>query len=505
MKTKSIIFLLIFYMGNLYCLQAQTGSELYDQVKAAKVSAPEINTSFGWVNTNRSWSIKDFRGKIVLLDFWTFGCINCYHILPDLDKLERQFSDDLVIIGVHSGKFTGERTNDRILRAVQKFGIHHPVVNDADYKVWKAYAVHAWPTVVLIAPNGKIVGSHSGEDVYETVLPYIKAVKKVYGNAIDKKPIDFGERKEMQSVLRFPSKILANEDGTFWISDTGHNRLVRIDPEGNVLDVVGDGQAGFRDGGFENARFSEPRGMAWAGKEMYVADTRNNAIRKVDFARKKVVTVSGDGELGRYYFDEDWGKNVRPNSPWDLAAVGSQVYVANAGNHQILRYDTKKQKTFRYAGSGQEGLADGPLKEASFSQPSGLSVDGQKLYVADPEGSAVREIDLETRQVKTLLGKGLFVFGDKNGDFSEALLQHDEGLFFYKGKLYAADTYNGKIKVIDLRKKRIHTLVQGLSEPGGILVQHDIIWIVNTNVNQIVRFDLESKEKRPLKLREPKE
>ena len=129
-------------------------------MQTGRVNAPELHTHFGWLNAAKEYSIKDFRGKFVLLDFWTFGCINCQHILPDLKRLEEEYPEELVVIGVHSAKFDAEKSSETLRKAIQKFGIKHPVINDADYNIWRHYAINAWPTIVLIDPDGKIIGKN---------------------------------------------------------------------------------------------------------------------------------------------------------------------------------------------------------------------------------------------------------------------------------------------------------------------------------------------------------
>ncbi|WP_338392091.1 thioredoxin-like domain-containing protein [Fulvitalea axinellae] len=471
-------------------------------MEARSERAPDIDTPYGWLNTDRDWHIKDFKGKIVLLDFWTYGCVNCYHILPDLRKLEEMYPNELVIIGVHSGKFTSEKGTNQIRNAILKFGIKHPVVNDAKFDIWQKYGVNAWPTVVLIDPDGYVVGKYSGEGVYHAVNPYIKELLKEYGDKIDRKPLHFKLETEKKTVLRFPGKIISAGDGTYWISDSGHNRIVKIDPEGKILQVIGDGKQDSDNGAFVEASFSEPQGMALVGDLLYIADTGNNLIRVADLKKKTVTTVAGNGQLGYYWGDEKWGVSVLPNSPWGLFATQANIYVANAGNHQILRYDLKEEKLFRFAGSGREALINGKFKDAAFNQPSGITRLDGNLYVADTEASAIRELDMTNKTVKTIVGKGLFEFGDKDGPFKEALLQHVTGIFAYEGNLYVADTYNNKIKVLDMKSKNVKTLVDGLDQPNGVLVDLGSVWIANTNAHQIVKVDLETGKKKVLNIRE---
>jgi thiol-disulfide isomerase/thioredoxin len=467
-----------------------------------RTNAPEINTRHGWLNTDREWSVKDFRGKIVLLDFWTYGCINCQHILPDLKRLEEEYPQELVVIGVHSAKFAAEKSPDRIRQAILKYGISHPVVNDADFEVWRQYAINAWPTVVLIDPSGKVRGQKPGEGVYEVVKPYVDELVQEFGDTLSRETIPFRREESAASVLRFPGKMISDGQGSLYVSDSGHNRVLKLDGAGNILLSIGSGRQGFGDGSFEETSFHEPQGLALVGPILYIADTRNNAIRKADRETGQVTTVAGDGSLSYYFFEEKIGEPVLPNSPWDLAADADNLYIASAGNHQLLRLDLATEKVYRLAGTGRETLTDGSLREAGFNQPSGLVLHERTLFVADPEASAIRAVDLETGFVRTLVGKGLFEFGDRDGEADDALLQHPLGLTHHDSMLYIADTYNGKIKMLDLHRNRVRTVVAGLEEPNDVRFMDGKLWVTDTNRHQLLRIDLSTGEKEAVAITE---
>ncbi|GHA63210.1 thioredoxin-like domain-containing protein [Pontibacter akesuensis] len=469
-----------------------------------RVNAPEINTDYGWLNTDKSWSIKDFRGKIVLLDFWTFGCINCQHIVPDLKRLEEEFADVLVVVGVHSAKFDAEKQNETILQAIRKFGIDHPVVNDADYQLWNQYGIRAWPTTVLIDPNGKVIGQHAGEGVYSTVKPYLEQLIEQFANQLNREPIRFHVEHaaaQQASPLYFPSKLISDDEGNIYLSDSGHNRILKLDQQGQVLEVIGSGKQGFANGSYADATFYEPHGLALHGAILYVADAKNNAIRKVNLHTKQVSTAAGTGELGYYFLDDKRGEPVNPNSPWDLLILEDYLYIANAGNHQILRMDLATEQVYRFAGSGREALTDGPLHEAAFNQPSGLASNGPVLFVADAEASAIRTVNTKTGMVLTPLGRGLFDFGDEDGHVDDALLQHCVGVENIDSNIYIADTYNGKIKVLDLGRQRVRTLASGLHEPNDIMFLNGQLWATSTNSHQLFTIDIHNGEKQEVQVR----
>lgn len=466
-----------------------------------RVNAPEINTRHGWLNTDRAYTLKDFRGKIVLLDFWTYGCINCQHLLPDLKRLEQEYAAELVVIGVHAAKFAAEKSNDGLRQALLKFGVTHPVVNDADFEVWHQYAISAWPTVVLIDPNGKIVGQKPGEGIYDAIKPHLDQLIQTFSTTLNRTPFRYRAESAQTSVLSFPSKLIADAAGNIYLSDSGHHRVLKLTQQGLILDVIGGHESGFTDGDFTQATFQEPHGLALHDSFLYIADTKNNTLRKADLKKRQVTTIAGTGALDYYFFYDKVGEEVNPNSPWDLAMAGDNLYVASAGNHQILRFDLATQKLYRFAGTGHEALADGPLTQAAFNQPSGFALLNGILYIADPEASAVRAIDLDLETVTTLVGQGLFTFGDEDGGFDQALLQHGVGLTAHDGNLYLADTYNGKVKRLDLAQRQVETVVAGLSEPNDVLFLNGFLWITNTNAHQLWKVNLATGEREVIDVR----
>lgn len=446
------------------------------------------------------------------------------HIIPDLHKLEEKYKNELVVIGVHSAKFQNEKDSKNIRQAILRYDVRHPVVNDANFNIWNAYSVNAWPTLVLISPEGKVLGQASGETKYDVLDKQIAAVLKPYESQskLNKTPIKFAlERdKEKKSELSFPGKIAADPaTKTLYISDSGHNRIAIADMTGHIAGVIGSGAQGFADGTFAVARFHHPQGIVLHNGSLYIADTENHAIRRADLQAHTVTTLAGDGHQMADSFSPQAqaAKTARLSSPWDLAighALGQdKLFIAMAGAHQIWCLDLKTNQISSIAGSGQEGIKDGPLKQSWLAQPSGLVVDGDKIYFVDSEVSAVRKAALGgTGNIDTIIGKGLFDFGDKDGSYPAARLQHPLGIFFKDGLLYVADSYNHKIKVIDPQKKTAKTLIgtgqagfaegkQGeLSEPAGLTIVGDTVYIADTNNHRIRTFNLVSRELKTLNI-----
>jgi DNA-binding beta-propeller fold protein YncE len=479
-----------------------------------RVRAPDFTGGREWFNVAKPLSLKDLRGKIVLLDFWTYGCINCMHIIPDLKRLEEKYSGELVVIGVHSAKFANERKADNIRHILVRYDITHPVVNDADFAIWRAYGARAWPTQVLIDPEGYVVATASGEGKAEAFDQAIAAVAAFFDEKklIDRKPLPLApERLALEkSTLAFPGKVLADEaSGRLFVADSNHHRVLVCDLGGKILDVAGSGHAGFINGSFEDAAFYRPQGMAIDAvtNTLLVADTENHAIRALDLAARRVTTFAGTGDQAPYGAQGGGAREMALNSPWDLALAGRLLFIAMAGSHQIWLIDLDRRLGFPYAGSGREARADGGIDDAALAQPSGLALSDRVLYVADSESNIIRAIDLPpVNQVRTLAGGDLFEFGDRDGNGDDVRLQHPLGIAVSPRGLVIADTYNHKVKTLDPATGAVRTFVgtgeEGRSnghraaaqfyEPGGISATSTAIYVADTNNHAIRRIDLAS-------------
>jgi thiol-disulfide isomerase/thioredoxin len=488
---------------------------------AALVNAPELDGGVGWLNTDEPIHLKDLRGKIVLLDFWTFCCINCMHVIPDLKKLEAKYPDELVVIGVHSAKFDNERESDNIRNAVLRYGIKHPVVNDAKFAIWHAFAINAWPSLVLIDPDGKIVEQVSGEGNLAELDSAIAGLIAKFDRSgkLNRKPIVFGSdgSSKERRPLEFPGKITADEStGRLFISDSGHNRILVCNQKGDVTAIIGSGKADSTDGSFRNACFNHPQGLAFHDGALYVADTENHLIRRIQFDRKQVTTIAGTGKQAAFRAGGGPALATALSSPWDLVFIGDKLFIAMAGNHQIWLWNPASATIAPFAGSGREDIIDGPLHSAALAQPSGITTDGTRLFFADSEVSAVRAASINSSgQVSTIIGKGLFEFGDQDGVGVDARLQHPLGVFWRNGKLYLADSYNHKVKVVDPISRKVETFLgdgkpgsaDGLqarfSEPGGLTAIKDNLYIADTNNHAIRLANLKTKLVRTLPVNLP--
>jgi thiol-disulfide isomerase/thioredoxin len=473
------------------------------------VRAPDLTGGVDWLNTAGPIRLRDLKGKIVLLDFWTLCCINCIHTLPDLAKLEKKYANQLVVIGVHSAKFDNERNSASIKKAILRYEITHPVVNDANMRIWRAYAVNSWPTLWLIDPEGYLVGRGAGEGLYEAVDRLIGQLvaKHRADKTLDESPLHFDlarHRERGDRPLFFPGKVLADAaGGRLFIADSTHHRIVITDLTGKKIAIAGTGKPGRADGPFETAGFNDPQGMALKGDVLYVADRKNDLIRALDLKTQRVRTIAGTGQQGQDRSRGGSALKVALNSPWDLYLHGDQLFIAMAGHHQIWTLDLKQEMVAPFAGSGREEIRDGPAEEACFAQPSGLTGDGTTLYVADSEVSAVRAVPLNGGEVTTLVGQGLFEFGDHDGAGPNVRLQHALGVAWHGGKVFVADTYNSKIKLLDPKTQACSTYLGGktpgwltgglFNEPGGLSIAGDKMYVADTNNHRIRVVDLKTR------------
>src|SRR5574342_47698 len=385
------------------------------------------------------------------------------HTLPVLAEIKKKYENKpVVFIGVHSAKFFNEQDVKNVEQAVARYEISHPVVVDKKMSIWQKYDVSGWPTIVAIDPNGTIVYKQSGEGQKEAIEDTIDVIleKHAKTGTLAKKPVRIEHIKiQDKTTLSYPGKISISKGGKIALSDSNHNRILVTDLSGKIEFIIGKKKSGFSDGDLNTCTFFRPQGVLWKNNVIFVADTENHAIRKIDLQNKKVTTLVGTGKQGPWISRGGKGRETAITSPWDLAEKDNLIYIAMAGNHQIWSYDLESDLARPFAGNGHENIIDGENLMAQLAQPSGLSIYGNKLYFADSEVSAIREIDLEKNQVKTIVGHGLFVFGHHDGHVDEALFQHPLGVFTYENKVYVADTYNSAIRVIDLQSNQVSTLI----------------------------------------------
>ncbi|MFB7228074.1 thioredoxin-like domain-containing protein [Streptomyces fimicarius] len=464
----------------------------------ARVRAPELIGKGGWLNTgDQQYTLADLRGRIVILDFWTFCCVNCLHVLDELRELEEKHRDTVVIIGVHSPKFVHEAEHQAVVDAVERYEVHHPVLDDPELATWKQYAVRAWPTLVVIDPEGYVVAQHAGEGHAHAIEKLVEELEAEHAakGTLRRGDGPYVAPEPVATHLRFPGKALLLPDGGFLVSDTTRHRLVELDADGEtVRRHFGTGDRGLADGGPDEARFSEPQGLAvLPDGRIAVADTVNHAIRALDLTTEVTSTLAG---TGRQWWQgtpaSGPAREVDLSSPWDVAWFGDRLWIAMAGVHQLWTYDPESATVRVAAGTTNEGLVDGPAAEAWFAQPSGLAVsaDGERLWVADSETSALRWVDREAR-VHTAVGTGLFDFGHRDGAAEQALLQHPLGVTALPdGSVAVSDTYNHALRRYDPDSGEVTTLATDVREPSdAVLVDGDLV-VVESARHRLTRLRL---------------
>jgi thiol-disulfide isomerase/thioredoxin len=501
----------------------QRAREVVAQNAQAGVPAPLFGADKEWLNVSRTLaSERDLAGKLVLLDFWTYCCINCMHVLPDLAWLEERFAGEpFTVVGVHSAKFANERDVQRVREAVLREGIAHPVVVDRDFDIWKRFGVRAWPTLVLVGPDGRMLGQVSGEGQRAVLDALIEAALELYHaipGAFDATPLPLRLEREraLPRELRFPGKLLADAAlARLWVADSGNHRVLELDLDGKFLRQFGSGTAGFEDGEAADAMLRGPQGLARIENALYVADTLNHALRKIDLRTGSIETVAGNGRQGYERGRTLPARGAALNSPWDLRVVGDELWIAMAGLHQVWSYDPRSGSVRPLAGDGSEQRRDGAFELAALAQPSGLARLGSRVLLADSESSSVRVLDLDTRRVSTLAGgaedpRNLFHFGDEEGAGFGRRFQHPLAIECApdgdpeRALVYVADTYNHQVKLLDPETGTVSRyagassagLVDGecegarFCEPGGLSLAGDTLFVADTNNHCVRAIDL---------------
>ncbi|MTB71063.1 redoxin domain-containing protein [Arsenicicoccus sp. MKL-02] len=473
--------------------------------RRARVRAPEL-VGRGWLNTGgRELTLAELRGKVVVLDFWTFCCVNCLHVLDELRPLEQELADSLVLVGVHSPKFVHEADPDALGAAVERYAVHHPVLDDPDLVTWQAYAARAWPTLVVIDPEGYVVASMSGEGHahgLEVLVRELLAEHDAKGT-LRRGDGPYVAPPPPTSPLRFPGKAVALDDGSLLVSDTAHHEIVRLAP-----DLVTE-QRRYA----SHPPLAEPQGVlllprdvaARTGVDVAVADSVNHQVRGLHLASGEWTTLAGTGSQLRERTGGGPALAQDLSTPWDLAWWQDRLVVAMAGTHQLwsldLRADPQDNEVQVLAGTSAEGIRDGEGADCWFAQPSGLAVsaDGEVLWVADSETSALRRVTvvggagpgLEVR-VETVVGQGLFDFGHVDGQADDALLQHPLGVAVLPdGSVALADTYNGAVRRYDPTTGEVSTLLGDLAEPSDLVVEDDqTLLVVESAAHRVERVGI---------------
>ena len=420
-------------------------------------------------------------------------------------ELESKYSRELVVIGVQSGKYHAERITSKIRDASIRLDAIHPVLNDRQFRTWRAYAVSAWPTIVAIDSTGYVVGAHAGEFMAEALYSFIDGLiesAKMRGT-LNSDLLHFPADAPTisRTTLNYPGKI-AVDGRRIAVADSGNHRVIVAtlgeDHLTAKIDLVsGTGKPGFADG--REGQLNFPQGIVFSGETLYIADSGNHAVRALDLTSNELRTLAGTGSQLRTRADRQAGAM---SSPWDVALIGKTLYVAMAGVHQVWSVDVHTGKSRVNSGTGGEDIRDGENQNALLAQPMGIEASGDRLYIADAESSAIRWADAaEDGFVGTIVGTGLFDFGDIDGKGDEVRLQHAQGLAFRRdGALLVADSYNDSIKIVDVASRSSSAWVRGLNEPSGIACTGTHAYVADTNAHRIAVIDFEAAETGELRI-----
>jgi thiol-disulfide isomerase/thioredoxin len=475
---------------------------------SVRIHAPDFAAATAWLNVDHPLSIAELRGQVVILDFWTYCCVNCMHVLPILRDLEeRHAQDPLLVIGVHSAKFDGEKDAEHVLSAMRRYGVSHPVVVDTDMRIWSAYAVRSWPTLVVIRPDGTLAAVAPGEPDPAMLESFVqKQLDEGRANGTLQKKLTLPHAaRESDGPLQYPGKVACG-NGRIFVADSGHHRVLVLDEAGACVDTIGSGLRGLREGAFGECALDDPQGLAFRDGALFIADARAHAVLRADLRERKLVRIAGTGELGRTALS---GKGpaleTALRSPWDVAVHGKDLVVALAGSHQLALLrgaDGASGSTVELlSGDGREAQIDGKGTDAALAQPSGLSVAGDLVYVADSESSGVRVLDLRDGTLASLAGgPGLFDFGDKVGPIETGMLQHPLAVVATAQGVIVADTYNDKLKRFSPDGKTLEAYGPAkLSQPAGLcLLPSGELLVADTNGHRVVRVSADGKSSREL-------
>ncbi|GAB3050722.1 redoxin domain-containing protein [Intrasporangium mesophilum] len=470
-----------------------------------RVRAPEL-VGRGWLNTGgKAYSIADFRGRVLILDFWTFCCVNCLHVLDELRPVEAQFPDALTIVGVHSPKFEHEADPEALAAAVERYAVHHPVLDDPNLTTWRAYTARAWPTLVVVDPEGYVVASMSGEGHGSGLAALVGELVEEHRAKGTLQPGDdpYIAPPPAHTALRFPGKAVALPDGSFVVSDTANHQVVHLESDLETERARWGGRWVFNEP--QGVLLATPQVASRLGVDVLVADSVNHQLKGVSFSDGSVHVLAGTGAQLRERTGGGLALEQPLSTPWDLAWLGDQVLIAMAGTHQLWAWtpgESVESSTVEVvAGTTNEGLRDGPAGQAWFAQPSGLATAGvgDRVWIADSETSALRSITRTDAGlvVESHVGTGLFDFGHRDGPAAQALLQHPLGVTVLPdGSVAISDTYNGAIRRFDPASQQVSTLAQGLAEPSDAVAETDPdtgetrLVVVESAAHRLVRVPL---------------
>ncbi len=457
--------------------------------------APDLLPSLHWLNAEPQ-TLAQHRGRVLALVFWNASSAYCHNLLDELMRLQARFPLGLSMIGIHQPKFDSELDGRLVLKAANRLGLPFPVANDRAWATWQHYGIQSWPSVALVDTRGRLrqvlAGDHQGGALDAAIAGLIDEV----GGAVMAAGPVRRSGAEPRLPLAFPSGLAVGENHLY-VADTGHHRILECTHSGRVLREFGTGHGDMVDGPPGDAAFRNPRGLCLVRESLYVADTGNHALRRIRLLDGAVETVLGTGRPGQVREGaHEAGAQLPLNQPWDVIGTLDRLFIAMAGSNQVWEYDLGQAKLKLLAGSGELGILDGPVRNAMFAHPAGLAQVQQTLYVADSATSAIRAIQVTQGQVQTLVGQGLYDFGEQDGQRRDARLQLPLALALDPSSplLWVVDSYNGSLRRLRLGggEMTTHDLPQPLDQPAALAAGAGSLWIANSGAHEVLRYDLGS-------------
>ncbi len=455
--------------------------------------APELDPSMTWINA-APMTLAGLRGHPVVLLFWNAGSAHCHNALQTVGALASRFRESAAFVAVHVPKFDHERDGAIAWDVLQGEGAALPLVNDVECAAWQQYALSAWPTAVLVDAQGFIRERLVGDRAIEGLQPALEA--EIDANFlrspghVDTPRLDTSGAR---SALLAPAGLVASAS-RLYIADTGNHRILECTHDGRILRRIGTGNRDFVDGLADVAGFNAPRGLALLQDRLYVADTGNHAIRRINIRTGEVDTLVGNGRSGDPVAGVlRFSKDASLDRPWGLAVAENTLLVTLAASHQLWAIELGTVTLRHVSGSGRFGEDEGSASEATFAQPTGLAVLGDRAYVLDAAASGLREVKLIDGSVRNLFGRGLLEFGLKDGGSRQALMQYPTALALLPNGqgLWIADTGNGALRRWVSRNQALTTvpLPSALHRPGALAAWQGQLWIADAGNHLVWRFD----------------
>lgn len=461
-------------------------------MNSALAAAPELQPGLHWLNADPQ-RIEAHRGRVLAVVFWNAASAYCHTLLEELQRLQARYPVGLSLLGIHQPRFDAELDGRLVLKVANRLGLPFPVANDPGWTTWQHYAINAWPSVALVDTRGRLREVFSGDDQAPRLEAAIQALIEEVGGAVQAPGPTRRLGAEPRLPLAFPSGLAVGENHLY-VADTAHHRILECTHSGRVLREFGTGHGDLVDGPPEEAAFRSPRGLCLVREALYVADTGNHALRRIRLLDGVVETLLGNGRAGSPREGSGKASELPLNQPWGLAGTLDRIYIAMAGSNQVWEYELGQARLKLSAGSGELGIADGPARSAMFAQPASLALVQQTLYVADAASSAVRSIQLAQGQVQTLVGQGLYEFGEHDGQRREARLQYPLAIALDPTSpvLWIADAYNGSLRRLRLGGGDVstHPLPQALEQPAALAAGPGALFIANAGAHEVLRYDL---------------